>query len=177
MSMMGRLSQDMIIAILLLLISGGLMVASFDIREPDYGQLSPAAWPRTIVAALGFLSLLYLIQSAAAKASDLSEAGDDAKPAEGEARSPGIAGFFSYWRNVIWCFALFLGYLLALPIFGMLISGVTFAFLLMNALGGWTPKALILHGVIAVIAIGGMWALFTFGLNVPLPPGMILPRF
>ena len=174
---MGRLNQDTIIALCLLLISGALMVASFDIKEPDYGQLSPAAWPRTIVAALGLLSLLYLFQAATAARADLPETDDTAEPSEAKVEPGGVARFFGYWRNVIWCFSLFLGYLLALPIVGMLIGGVTFAFLLMNALGGWQPRQLLLHAAIALIAVGGMWALFTFGLKVPLPPGMILPRF
>ena len=39
-------NRDSIVALCLILASAGLMVASFDIREPDYGQLSPAAWPR-----------------------------------------------------------------------------------------------------------------------------------
>ena len=52
-----------------------------------------------------------------------------------------------------------------------------FAFLLMTALGGWEPRRLLLHAAIAVICVGGMWALFAFGLKVPLPPGQILPRF
>lgn len=177
---MGRLNQDTIIAIVLLLISGGLMVASFDIREPDYGQLSPAAWPRAVVAALGVLSLIYLLQSLAGTPAggDVPETGGTSGSPEAKAGAPRVgAGFFGYWRNVIWCFVLFLGYLLALPYLGMLIGAVTFAFLLMSALGGWQPRQLALHAVIAIIAVGGMWALFTFGLKVPLPSGQILPRF
>lgn len=175
---MGRLNQDTVIAIVLLLISGGLMISSFDIREPDYGQLSPATWPRVIVAALGILSFLYLLQSLRAGTPagvDLPEAagGDEANV---NASRVG-AGFFGYWRNVISCFCLFLLYLLTMPYLGMLIGGVAFAFLLMSALGGWAPRQLLVHAAIAVIAIGGMWALFTFGLKVPLPSGMILPRF
>ena len=38
------LNRDSIVAIVLLCACGGLAVASFDIREPDYGQLSPATW-------------------------------------------------------------------------------------------------------------------------------------
>jgi hypothetical protein len=173
---MSRLNRDAILAIVLLLISGGLMIASFDIREPDYGQLSPAAWPRVIVAALGFLSFLYLIQSLKSGA-DLPEEAAGSEPAEAKAEPGGAAGFFQYWRNVVWCFVLFLAYLLAMPYLGMLIGGVSFAFLLMSALGGWQPRQLLLHAVIAIVAVGGMWALFTFGLKVPLPTGQILPRF
>lgn len=174
---MSRLSQDTIIAIFLLLASGGLMIASFDIREPDYGQLSPAIWPRVIVVALGALSLIYLIQAVTAARGDLPETDDTAESPERKVEPAGAAGFLGYWRNVIWCFALFFGYLLALPYVGMLIGGVTFAFLLMSALGGWAPRQLALHAVIAILAVGGMWALFTFCLKVPLPSGMILPRF
>jgi hypothetical protein len=176
---MGRLNQDTIVAIFLLLVSGGLMIASFDIREPDYGQLSPATWPRVIVGALGFLSFIYLLQSARAgtpASVDLPETagGDMAKNVDPRV---GVAGFFAYWRNVIWCFVLFLAYLLTMPFLGMLIGGVSFAFLLLTALGGWEPRQLALHAAIAIICVGGMWTLFTFGLKVPLPPGMILPRF
>jgi len=64
-----------------------------------------------------------------------------------------------------------------MPYLGMLIGGVAFAFLLMSALGGFEPRQLLLHAAIALVAVGGMWALFTFGLRVPLPTGMILPRF
>lgn len=172
---MGRLNRDTVIAVLLLLVSGGLMIASFDIREPDYGQLSPATWPRAIVAALGVLSFIYLIQAVTTARVDLPETDPDTESSPRESRP--AAAFFGYWRNVIWCFALFLAYLVTMPFLGMLIGGVTFVFLLLNALGGWQPRQLALHALIALVAVGGMWTLFTFGLKVPLPSGSILPRF
>lgn len=179
---MGRLNQDTILAIILLLASGILMIVSFQIREPDYGQLSPAAWPRVVVVALGILSFLYFLQSIRAAARtpgsvDLPENADASGSPSSKAEPGGAAAFFVYWRNVIWCFVLFLLYLLTMPYLGMLIGGVTFAFLLMTALGGWTPRQLLLHAGIALICVGGVWALFTFGLKVPLPAGQILPRF
>jgi len=96
---MRRLNQDTIIAIFLLLVSGGLMLSSFDIREPDYGQLSPATWPRVIVAALAFLSFLYLLQSIRAGAGtpagvDLPEKVDAPEASGGDVRVAGVAGFF-----------------------------------------------------------------------------------
>lgn len=181
---MRHLSQDTLIAIFLLLISGGLMIASFDIREPDYGQLSPATWPRVIVTALGFLSFLYLLQSLRAGNTAIDQienaAIDDETTPSGtkqQSEARGTTAFLGFWRNVIWCFVLFFVYLLSMPYLGMLIGGVSFAFLLMSALGGWKPRQLLLHALIAIIAVGGMWALFTFGLKVPLPPGQLLPRF
>ncbi|MFK7944951.1 MAG: tripartite tricarboxylate transporter TctB family protein [Paracoccaceae bacterium] len=152
------LNRDTIVATCLLLICGGLMYSSLDIREPDYGQLSPAAWPRVIVGVMAFLSLIYLVQS-------LRQGPDVPDP---EAPKD-VTAFLAYWRNVIWCFVLFALYLLVIPYLGMLVGGVLFVFLLLTALGGARP--VLLHGAIALISVGGMWALFTFALRVILPRG------
>lgn len=173
---MRRLNRDTVIAIALLLASGVLMTASFEIREPDYGQLSPAAWPRAVVVALAVLSFIYLVQAMGMAGAGLPKAADGDESPEANRRG-GIRGFFGYWRNVFWCFSLFLAYLLSMPYLGMLIGSVSFVFLLLCALSGWQPRQLGLHALIALVAMGGMWALFTFGLKVPLPPGSILPRF
>jgi len=152
------LNRDSIAAILLLAACGGLAVASFDIREPDYGQLSPAAWPRLIVGILAFLSLIYLVQS-------LRQGPDEADP-----EAPrGLGALFAHWRNVIWCFVLFGAYLLAIPYVGMLVGGIVFVFALLTALGGL--RAILLHAVIAIVTVGGMWLIFSYGLQVLLPRG------
>ena len=165
---MTRVNRDTVIAIVLLMACGVLLAASFDIREPDYGVLSPATWPRVIIAILIVLTLIYLVQS-------IRRGVPEAPPEKDGPKS--IAGFVAYWRNVFWVFALFLVYLLSLPYLGMLLGGLAFVFLLLNALGGWQPKQLVLHGIIALITVGGMWSLFTFGLRVILPPGEILGYF
>ncbi len=165
---MTRVNRDTVIAIVLLMACGILLAASFEIREPDYGVLSPATWPRVIIAILIVLTLIYLVQS-------ISKGVPEAPPEDDGPWS--IAGFVAHWRNVFWVFALFLVYLLTMPYLGMLIGGLAFVFLLLNALGGWQPKQLVLHSIIAVVTVGGMWALFTFGLRVILPPGEILGYF
>lgn len=152
------LNRDTICAVLLLLICGGLAWASLDIREPNYGQLSPATWPRVIVGVMAVLSLIYLIQS-------LRQGPDAPNPDAPR----GVAEFFAYWRNVIWVFVLFGAYLLAIPYLGMLVGGVLFVFLVLTALGGWRP--FVLHCAIALISVGGMWLLFTHALRVILPRG------
>ena len=152
------LNRDTIVASLLLLACGGLMFASFGIREPDYGQLSPATWPRVIVGVTAFLSLIYLVQS-------LRQGADAPNPDAPK----GIGEFLAYWRNVIWCFVLFGAYLIAIPYVGMLIGGVLFVFCLLSALGGIRP--VFLHSAIAICSVGGMWLLFTFALRVILPRG------
>ena len=151
------LNRDSIVAICLLVICGGLAWASLDIREPDYGGLSPATWPRVIVGVMSFLCVIFLVQSL--------RAGPDA-PREGFG---GWAGFYGYWRNVIWCFVLFGAYLIAIPYVGILLGGVAFVFLLLTALGGLRNTAL--HAVIALVTVGGMWCVFTFALKVILPRG------
>ncbi len=88
-----------------------------------------------------------------------------------------MRGWISYWRNPLWCFALFFAYLATLPVLGMLIGGVLFVFVLLGMLGGWKGRKPLVHGAVALLAIGGMWSLFTFGLDVMLPSGMIFDPF
>jgi len=128
---------------------------------PTYGVLLPSTWPRVIIAALGLLSLIYLFQSL----TNPEEVTTDQETS----REPGLSGWLTYWKNPIWCFVLFFAYLFTLPVLGMLIAGVGFVFLLLNVLGGWSPNNLIFHAIVALACIGGMWSLFTYGLDVLLP--------
>lgn len=166
---MDRINRDVIIAVVLLAFSGVFLWASFDIRHPDYGVLLPSTWPRVILGVLTFLSMIYLIQSLRRGAAKTG--------AETDFHPESISEWYAYWRNVIWCFALFLGYLVVLPVLGMLLSGILFVFVLLGFMGGWAPRNLLMHATVAVLAIGSVWSLFTFALGVLLPPGIILPAF
>jgi hypothetical protein len=169
---MGRLNRDAVIAIVLLMACGILFWSTFSIRVPDYGQLKPSTWPRVVLAALSFLSVLYLLQSMRRGAGDgTAETGD--KPDDEPGPAPGLMGWLAYWRNPIWCFGLFFVYLATLPILGSLIGGLAFVFTLMGVMGGWAPRNMALHALLALITVGGMWSIFTFGLGVLLPPGEI----
>ncbi len=161
---MARFNRDTIVAIFLLMFCGVFIWATFDIRTPDYGVLMPSTWPRVILAVLTVLSFIYLIQS-------IKAGPDETELAPG--REPGNIGILKYWRNPILCFIMFFLFLLTLPVLGMLIGGVSFVFLLMCLLGGWGPRQLVLHAVIALCSVGLMWSLFTFGLEVMLPEGVI----
>jgi len=165
---MERINRDVIIAIVLLLFCGVFFWASFEIRQPDYGTLSPAVWPRLIIALLGFLSVIYLIQSI--------RRGPDEKAAD-EDRPQNLRERFAYWRNVFWCFALFFFYLVSLEWLGMLVGGMTFVFLLLGMLGGWSVRNALFHAAVAVLIVGSMWSLFTFGLGVLLPRGLLFVTF
>jgi len=154
------LNRDSLVALCLIMVSGGLMLASFEIREPDYGVLSPAAWPRLIISILGVLSVIYLLQSIG-------------MPKEDKEVAPrkSIGEFILYWRNVIAVFTIFGLYLSALPYLGMLIGNILFSFVLMTVLGGW--NAILMHLLISFGASGGMWLLFTYVLEVFLPRGSL----
>ena len=161
---MARLNRDTIVAIFLLLFCGVFIWASFDIRTPDYGVLKPSTWPQVILGVMTLLCLIYLVQSV--------KAGPD-EDAVDLTREPGLVGFLKYWQNPIKCFVMFFIFLYTLPILGMLIGGVSFVFILMTLLGGSAPRQLITHAIISVCAVGAMWSLFTFGLEVMLPEGVI----
>ncbi len=166
---MVRLNRDAVIAIALLLFCGVFFWASFDIRTPNYGVLKPSTWPRAVIVVMALLSLIYLVQSL--------RGNPNIATAEKSDRDPGIRSFILYWRNPLWCFGLFFAYLALLPVLGMLIDGILFVFVLMGVLGGWDGKKPLVHGAIAVLAIGFMWSVFTFALGVLLPPGMFLGYF
>lgn len=156
-----RLNRDVYIAIILLLLCGAFFAASFEIRQIDYGILKPEAWPRIILVALTILSLIYLVQSLRRGVPP-----DDTEPFS-------LKGLISKYRNPLWCYGLFLLFLLTLDYLGMLIGGVLFVFCLLTAIGGASKRNLIIHALIAVIMVGAMWALFTYALGVIFPQGEI----
>ena len=158
---LSRLNRDVYIAIVLLLLCGAFFAASFDVREIDYGILKPTAWPRIILVAMTILSLIYLVQSLRRGAPP-----DDAEPFS-------MKGVLGKYRNPLWCYFLFLLFLLTLDYLGMLIGGVLFVFCLLTVIGGWSKRNLISHALIAVIMVGAMWALFTYALGVIFPQGEI----
>jgi len=158
---LSRLNRDVYIAIFLLVLCAVCLVATFDFREVDYGILTPAAWPRIILVALTILSLIYLVQSVRRGASSHN----------GEPFS--VKGLLEKYRNPLWCYGLFLLFLLTLDFLGMLIGGVLFVFCLLTVIGGASVRQLITHPLIAIVMIGAMWALFTYALGVIFPQGEI----
>ncbi|WP_282610127.1 tripartite tricarboxylate transporter TctB family protein [Pelagibius sp. Alg239-R121] len=158
-------NRDTIIAIVLLFFTGVLIWASFDIRSPDYGILAPSAWPRSVLAILTVFGLIYLFQSLRTPQSQ--------RPAEDTDAGGGLIGWFVRYRNPLWCYLIYFLFLATLPFFGTLIGGILLVFLLLSVLGGFAPKKLLLHGVIASVSMGAMWAIFTFGLRVILPRGSL----
>ena len=58
---MNRLNRDAWVAVFLLLFTGFMFWASFDIREPDYGVLAPSVWPRVILVLFGVVTLIFFL--------------------------------------------------------------------------------------------------------------------
>ncbi|MBT3885472.1 MAG: tripartite tricarboxylate transporter TctB family protein [Rhodospirillaceae bacterium] len=157
-----RINRDVIVAIALLIICALFINASFRIKEATFGQMSSALWPRIILAPLTILSFVYLVRSLL-----------QSEPVR-EKRG-GLSGWIGYYKNPIVCFFLFFIFLITMPYFGMLIGGILFVFAMLTYLGGYRPRDIVVHGTIAVAAVGIMWSIFTFGLGVILPSGEIIP--
>jgi len=161
---MSSVNRDTVVAIVLLAFSGAAFWATFDIQTRDDGIMHATVWPRGILILTAAFSLTYLVRSLRAE--------KESKPGAGER---GLLAWLTYYRNPIGCFVLYFLFLATLPYLGMLIGGVLLVFLILCLLGGFERQRLLLHAAIAVVAIGGMWAVFTFALRVILPAGEILP--
>jgi len=156
-----RLNRDTAVAIVSLLICGGLLINTFQMPPPMFNQMPPTLWPRMILVPLALLSLLLLAKAQMAEVDESLE-------------SRSLSEWFIYYKNPIVCFALFFLFLFTMPILGMLIGGLLYVFITLGFLGGWSSKLMIQHGLVSVFFVVGMWAIFTQLLGVFLPEGILL---
>ncbi|MEP3046440.1 MAG: tripartite tricarboxylate transporter TctB family protein [Roseibium sp.] len=156
------LNRDALVAVFFLLLCAVMFIASMNLPEAMFGQMSPALWPRIILVPLTLLSALLLVQSQRVPVE------------EGAASKKTLAGWWEHNKNPIICFALFFLFLITMPIAGMLLGGLVYVFLTLCVLGGWEPRKLALHAAISLVFVVGMWAIFTQLLGVLLPEGEIL---
>jgi len=154
------LNRDFFVAIFFLVLCAVMYAATFSLPEPMFKQLASSTWPRVILIPLAFLSLILLIQS--------QTSGGSSAPANS------LGKWFTENINPFICFALFFGFLLLMPVLGMLFGGLIYVFLTLCVLGGWSPRLLALHGAISGVFVVGMWAVFSLALGVLLPEGTIL---
>jgi len=117
-------------------------------------------WPRVILTALFVLLLIYLFKSLITPPKDTIE------------KRP-LKVWLEMYRNPLWCFGMFFLFLISLPYLGMLISGILFVFITQTIIGSRDKRSLLLHALVAVGAVGGMWAVFRFGLGVVMPAGSL----
>ncbi|MFO7748349.1 MAG: tripartite tricarboxylate transporter TctB family protein [Orrella sp.] len=154
---MKRLNRDAITALLLLILCSVFFWKTFEIREVPFSEMGSEIWPRFVLILLAILSLIYLIRS-------VTQPQPDTQPFS-------WSRWFKTYQNALICFVMFLVFLLALPYLGMLLAGILFVFITQSIIGGHSPRLLLMHAVIAVLAVGGMWSIFTFALRVVLPAG------
>lgn len=154
---MTKLNRDTVIAILLLMLCGIFFWQTFYIREVPFSQVGSEVWPRVVLLLLTILSVIYLFKS-------LSEPRPEKEPFT-------LSGWFRSYRNPIICFVMFFIFLLVLPYLGMLLGGILFVFITQTLIGGASPRRLLMHAVISILAVGGMWSIFTYALRVILPAG------
>ncbi len=133
-----------------------------------YEGLGSEVWPQIVLVVATALSLLYLVRSVVSPPEAGKQSVDDGAGGPG-----GLKRWYATYRNAIWCFVAFGLFLVTLPYLGMLIGGVLFVFVVLTLLGGWDARTLVTHGAIALVSVGAMWAIFTFGLRVILPEGEI----
>ena len=156
---MKRFHSDTAIAIALLLLGAVMFWDSFGFRTPPFETVSPRAWPRFVLVLLLGLCVLYLVQSLRAP-----------QVPDGER---GLRTWLSANRNALWCYGLFLAFLLVLPYLGMLVAGIVFVYGVQAAIGKRDLRSHVRHLLIALISVGLMWALFDFALDVILPTGSL----
>lgn len=159
---MSRLNPDVIIALLLMVLSAALFVDTFSYQKVYLSIIGAKLWPRIVLVSLFLASTVFLLGSLTA------------------AREPGAQPLSAgRWlrenRNVIAVFALYMLFLVTLPWLGMLLGGMLFVFAVQTVIGLSGLRAHLIHAAVAVFAVGGMWAVFTYALGVVLPAGVLLP--
>jgi len=163
--LMRRINTDTLIAIVLILVGITFFIDTFYIRETPLAIVKSRTWPRIVLCLLFIFAGVYLFQS-------LKKISGTQPRRQGGFKQRVLAN-----RNVFWCFGLFALFLLSLPWLGMLIGGGLFVFATLTAMGRNEPRSHLINGLVAVLSMGLMWGLFTFGLNVMLPQGEILRVF
>jgi hypothetical protein len=157
---MKRLNRDTVTAVLLLLFCGLLFQQTFFVRKVPFSIMGSEVWPRVILTALFILLLIYLFKSLIA-------------PPKNATEKRSLKVWWEMYRNPAVCFGMFFLFLLALPYIGILIGGILFVFITQTLIGSRDKRSLILHALVSVSAVGGMWAVFRFGLGVVMPAGSL----
>ncbi|HXF53405.1 MAG TPA: tripartite tricarboxylate transporter TctB family protein [Hyphomicrobiaceae bacterium] len=158
---MRRPATDAVIGLVLLVLCAELYRETFHFRVPPFATMSVGAWPRFVLVVLALLCVGLIVQAMTRRTDALA------------ASSAPSARPISH-RNALICFGLFAAFLVSLHWLGMLIAGVLFVFIMQEMMGPRSFRSRLFHAAIALVAVGGMWSLFTFALRVILPEGLLL---
>lgn len=122
----------------------------------DFSTLG-AVFPRTVATAMIVLSAIYVAVALR-------------RPRTPEPRARGSAS-----RRISLIVAMLLWSVL-LDRLGFLTSSIA-AFAALLAIANydrWTPRKAVIYAAVGIAVIGGLYAIFRFGLRVPLPSGMLI---
>jgi hypothetical protein len=161
---MRRINADIVIALLLIVVCAAFFIETFRYQKVHLAIIGSKLWPRVVVTALFFVAIAYLRVSLRVRGAEVNERGSPRR-------------WLAANRNVVFCFAAFAVFLASLPYLGMFIGGALFVFITLTLLGNRDVRGHFVHAAIALLSVGTMWAIFTFGLGVILPQGELLPKF
>ena len=116
-----------------------------------------AVFPRTMAALMIALSLAYIAMTL------LRPKGAEAQPAGSVWRRAGLMVVFVAWS-------------LLLERLGFLATSVLafVALLVIANYDRWTPRKAVAYGLVGALVLGGLYSIFRFVLQVPMPAGILL---
>ena len=163
------MNRDFWTSLFLLFLSFVLYRESTFIEDVDYGSMKADVWPTFLVILLIVLSISMLVKSVIEYRQATQSSTQDNENAE---QTDPVTGW-TWLLNPMIVFVLFFLFLITLDYLGMLIGGIFFTFITMTLLGQISWRTVPIYFAISVISISGMWAIFTFGLRVMLPEGVL----
>ncbi len=163
------MNRDFWTSLFLIFLSFVLYRESTFIEDVDYGSMKADVWPTFLVMLLVVLSISMLVKSLMEYRQATQSSTQDNENAE---QTDSVTGW-TWLINPMIVFVLFFLFLITLDYLGMLIGGIFFTFITMTLLGQISWRTVPIYFVISVISISGMWAIFTFGLRVMLPEGVL----
>lgn len=163
------MNRDFWTSLFLLFLSFVLYRESTFIEDVDYGSMKADVWPTFLVMLLVVLSISMLVKSLIEYRQATQSSTQDNENAE---QTDSVTGW-TWLINPMIVFVLFFLFLITLDYLGMLIGGIFFTFITMTLLGQISWRTVPIYFAISVISISGMWAIFTFGLRVMLPEGVL----
>lgn len=149
-----------IVAIILFVASGLWVYLSIQLPFPAFARVAkigPGHYPAGVAAFMIFLSILFFIQTL--KQKDLLES----QTQEEESTDRALDNRALYTGT-----ALFVGYVILMPLIGFLLASMVFVFCFIRIIGRY---AIVLTTTLAVLIPGLLWGLFARLLTVPLPKG------
>jgi putative tricarboxylic transport membrane protein len=158
-----RLNRDSVVGAVLLIAAAVLFWDTFQWRRTPFSTMASSVWPRFILVVFIALCAVYFVRS-------VLEGGTGGTKSN-------LLAWLAYYRNPLWCYVLFLLFLLSIPYIGMLIGGVLFVWAVQAAVGDRAVRAQWRHAAIAIVSVGFMWLIFTYAIGVILPEGRLVHLF